>query len=122
MKKIEIWSIAIATLALFSLYSCITSNDDEDKVEEVMLYVSAETGIYYDLFDTERLHLIEGMQIKEKGATYWNCVPFFTITGFSYEKGYEYELLVKKTTIANPPQDATNVSYELIRIVSRQKP
>ena len=122
MKTLKIWSIVFATLALLSLYSCLTNSDDEDKVEEVMLYVSAETGIYYDLFDTERLHLLEGMQIKEKGATYWNCVPFFTITGFSYEKGYEYELLVKKTTIANPPQDATNVNYELIRVVSQQKP
>ncbi|MBP5278641.1 MAG: DUF4377 domain-containing protein [Prevotella sp.] len=121
MKALKIWSITFATLAVFSLFSCIINNDDEDKVEETMLYVSAETGTYFDLFDTERVHLMEGMQIKEKGDTRWKCVPFFTITGFSYEKGYEYELVVKKTTIANPPQDATNVSYELIRIVSKQK-
>ncbi len=121
MKTLMIWTIALTTLFVCTLSACVTNNDEEDKVEEIMLYVSAETGIYYDLFDTERVHLIEGMQIKEKGGTHWKCVPYFTITGFSYEKGYDYELLVKKTTIANPPQDATNVSYELIRIVSRQK-
>ena len=64
---------------------------------------------------------MEGMQIQEKGETRWRCVSFLTITGFTYKRGNEYELLVKKTTLANPPQDSGNVRYELVRIISQRK-
>ena len=46
------------------------------------------------------------------------CVSFQTITGFTYERVHEYELLVKRTTLANPPQDSGKYRYELVRIVS----
>ena len=63
--------IAALLTAILGLVSCISDNDTADKVEEVTIYVSAETGIYYDLFDAEREHPIEGMQIQEKGTTRW---------------------------------------------------
>ena len=113
-----IYAIAFAMLAAFSLASCSSDDDVTDKVEQVTLYVSAETGTYQNVPDNE---FIEGMRIMEKGATYWKCVSFFEITGFTYERGYEYELLVKKTNLANPPQDSGNVKYELIRIVSKEE-
>ena len=100
------------------------SSDDanEDKVEQVTVYVSAETGVYYDMWlDPERENPIIGMQILEKGENRWRTVSLYTITGFTYKKGNEYELLVKKTTLANPPQDDVNVRYELISIVSQIK-
>ena len=108
-------------LAAFSLASCSSDDDNEDKVEQVTVYVSAETGVYYDLFDAEREHPIEGMQIREEGNSVWRTVSLYTITGFTYEKGNEYELLVRKTTLANPPQDASNIRYELISIISQRK-
>ena len=117
----KIWRLALAMLAAFSFTSCGNDYDNEDKVEQITVYVSAETGTFYDLFDSKREHPIEGMQIQEKGETRWRCVDFQTIKGFTYEKGNEYELLVKKTTLANPPQDDTNVRYELIHIVSQNK-
>ena len=108
--------------AAFSLASCSSDDDNEDKVEQVTVYVSAETGVYYDMWlDPERENPIVGMQIKEKGVTLWRCVCLYTITGFTYKRGHEYELLVKKTTLVNPPQDSGNVRYELIRIVSQRK-
>ena len=117
----KIWRIIFMMLAAFSLVSCSKDDDNEDKVEQVTVYVSAETGTYYDLFDSKREHPIEGMQIQEKGETRWKCIHFATITGFTYEQGNEDELLVKKTTLANPPQDDVNVRYELISIVSQRK-
>ena len=42
-------------------------------------------------------------------------------TSFTYERGHEYELLVKRTTLANPPQDSGKYRYELVRIVSDKK-
>lgn len=120
MKTMKIWRIAFAMLAAISLASCSSDDDNEDKVEQVTLYVSAETGTYYDLFDAKEEHPMEGMQIQEKGETRWRCVSFLTIKGFTYERGNEYELLVKKTTLADPPQDSSNIRYELIRIVSQK--
>ena len=122
MKTLKIWRIAFVVLAAFSLASCSSNIDNENKVEQVMVYVSAETGVYYDMWlDPERENPIIGMQILEKGENRWRTVSLYTITGFTYKKGNEYELLVKKTTLANPPQDDVNVRYELISIISQSK-
>ena len=118
MKTMKIWRLVFAMLAAFSLASCSSDDDDKDKVEQVTLYVSAETGTYQNVPDN---NYVEGMLIKENGAANWECVSFMEITGFTYERGNEYELLVKKTTLVNPPQDSGNVRYELIRIVSQRK-
>lgn len=103
---------------VFFLPSCNNDEDKEDIVEQVTLYVSAETGMFYNVpnIDPE-----EGMQIKEIGAESWTCVSFSEISGFTYELGYEYELLVKKITLAYPPLDARKIRYELINIVSKTK-
>ena len=122
MKTLKIRRLAFAMLTAFSLTSCKSDYDNEDKVEQVTIFVSAETGVYYDMWlDPERENPIVGMQIQEKGETRWRCVHFTTITGFTYEKGNEYELMVKKTILANPPQDSGSTRYELIRIVSQRK-
>ena len=118
MKTIKIWRIAFAMLAAFSLTSCSSDDDNENKVEQVTVYVSAETGTYYDMWlDPEKENPIEGMQIWENETQIWQIVSFYTIKGFTYERGNEYELLVKKTTLATPP----HVRYELISIVSQRK-
>ena len=114
----KIWRLAFAMLAALSLASGSSDDDNEDKVEQVTLYVSAETGSYQNVPDN---NYVEGMLIKETGAANWKCVSFMEITGFIYERGNEYELLVKKTTLANPPQDSGNVRYELVRIISQRK-
>ena len=77
-------------LAAFSLASCSSDDDNEDKVEQVTLYVSAETGTYQNVPDN---NYVEGMLIREQGESTFYCVSFQTITGFTYERGHEYELL-----------------------------
>lgn len=83
MKTIKIWRIAFAMLAAFSLTSCSSDDDNEDKFEQVTVYVSAETGVYTPLFSNEP---VEGMQIQEKGSTRWKCVHFATITALPMRK------------------------------------
>ena len=118
----KIWRIMFMMLAAFSLASCSSNIDNENKVEQVTVYVSSETGVYYDMWlDPERENPIIGMQILEKGENRWRTVSLYTITGFTYEKGNEYELLVKKTILANPPMDSGSTRYELIRIISQRK-
>ena len=103
--------------ALLGLVSC-EREEIKDKVEQVTVYVSAETGLFYNVPNTTPE---EGMRILIEGEDHYICVAFNTIAGFTYEKGNEYELLVKKTTLANPPKDSGSTRYELIRIVSQRK-
>ena len=113
-----IYVISFMMFAIFSLASCSSDNDNKDKVEQITVYVSAETGLFYNAPNTS---LEEGMLIRIYGEDNYICVAFNTIAGFTYEKGNEYELLVKKTKLANPPQDSGSIRYELIRIVSQRK-
>jgi heat shock protein HslJ len=41
------------------------------------------------------------------------------IDGFTFEPGYEYELLVEVTEVANPPADGSSLSYRLVEIVNQ---
>ena len=116
MNKQTIITALIAVL--LGLVSCSSDNDYEDKVEQVTIYVSAETGMFYNVPNTT---LEEGMMIRVDGEDHYICVAFNTIAGFTYEKGNEYELLVKKSKLANPPKDSGSIRYELIRIVSKKK-
>ena len=109
--------ITILFAVIFGLASCNRDSNYEDKVEQVTVYVSAETGMFYNVPNTT---LEEGMMIRIEGEDNFICVAFNTIADFTYEKGNEYELLVKKTTLANPPKDSGSIRYELIRIVSQR--
>ena len=104
--------------AILGLASCNRDSIYEDKVEQVTIYVSAETGLFYNVPNNTPE---EGMMIRVDGEENYICVAFNTITGFTYERGHEYELLVKRTTLANPPQDSGKYRYELVRIVSQRK-
>ncbi|QYS89005.1 DUF4377 domain-containing protein [Flavobacterium davisii] len=44
-----------------------------------------------------------------------------TIQGFKYEKGNEYELVIKEEKVENPPADGSNVKYTLIKEVSKKR-
>ena len=46
MKTMKIWRIAFMMLAAFSLASCGSDDDDKEIVEQVTIFVSAETGTY----------------------------------------------------------------------------
>ena len=118
MKMNKHTIITILLAAILGLASCNRDSNYEDKVEQVTVYVSAETGLFYNVPNTTPE---EGMRILIEGEDHYICVAFNTIAGFNYEKGNEYELLVKKTTLANPPKDSGSTRYELIRIVSQRK-
>ena len=69
----KIWRLAFAMLAAFSLASCNSDNDYEDKVEQVTVYVSAETGMFYNVPNTTPE---EGMRILIEGEDHYICVGF----------------------------------------------
>lgn len=89
-----------------------------DIVDEIFMSVSSETGIMYDLFDSNKEYPIECMYVMtEENPGVWQPFEFTRIEGFRYERGHEYQLRVKRTTLANPPADAWNCSYSLISIL-----
>ena len=122
MKTMKNWRLAFMMLAAFSLASCSSDDDDKDIVKEINMSVSAEPGVMYDLFDSMGEHPIECMQVMtEDEPGRWQNLYFSDVKGFTYERGHEYELRVKRTILANPPQDASNRTYELVRILADKK-
>lgn len=56
----------------------------------------------------------------EIGGDSWNYF-YDEIDGFDYEQGFIYDLEVEKTYLENPPQDASAISYNLIKITRKVK-
>ena len=79
MNKKTIITALIA--ALLGLVSCNRDNNYEDKVEQVTVYVSAETGLFYNVPNTTPE---EGMRILIEGEDHYIWVAFNTIAGFTY--------------------------------------
>ncbi len=111
-------------LILISIATCLilsACGDDEpkDTVREIRMEVSAETGITYYWGDDKKEHPIECMLVKlPDNPDAWQRMAFRTIEGFTYERGHEYYLSIRKTILANPPADAPNCTYSLLKILS----
>ncbi|WP_289772926.1 DUF4377 domain-containing protein [uncultured Duncaniella sp.] len=107
----------LVTCLLFT--ACSDDDDPKDIVRETRMEVSSETGVMYALFDDKQEHPIECMLVKtEESPDQWVPMAFGTIEGFTYERGHEYYLSVRKTILANPPADAYNCTYSLLKILS----
>ena len=48
--KIYLVTLLIAFVTIFGLTACMNEDEPKDITKEVMMYVSSETGIMYDLF------------------------------------------------------------------------
>ena len=82
------------------------------------MLVSAETGVMYAWGDDKKENPIECMLVKTEGdSEEWQPLGFNSIEGFTYIKGHEYYLSVKRTILANPPADGSDRTYSLIRIL-----
>lgn len=106
----------IIPFLLITAFLAVGCSDDEpkDMVKEIRMQISSETGTYTP-WGSETS--VECMLVKEEGESEYSPLPFGGIIGFDYEIGHEYELKVRKVTLANPPADASNVVYELIEIL-----
>ena len=84
----------ILLLAIAFIFTSCFEKEPKDKIEEVTMYVSHQTDIYYDLFDSGRTHPMEGMIMKEEGWADWECHSFQTIEGFEYRNGGPMKRLI----------------------------
>jgi heat shock protein HslJ len=62
---------------------------------------------------------MECMQVKIGTEKQWSNF-YNDIKGFDFVSGYTYRLLVLEEKIENPPMDASNVSYKLIRLINKK--
>lgn len=113
--------IQTALLALIAIIWVGCDKEDEltDKVETIKMYVSAETGTHTPWGSETPT---ECMLVKEEGELEYSYFDFGSIKGFDYVRGHEYELEVRKTTLANPPADGSGITYTLLEIISDTPP
>lgn len=63
----------------------------------------------------------ECMQVKRsKSQKNWDLF-YDNIQGFTYKKGYQYQLEITETKVDNPPADASSIQYKLVKIIARKK-
>ncbi|RNC66209.1 DUF4377 domain-containing protein [Proteiniphilum sp. X52] len=119
-KHFVLW-LLLAAIAL-CLSSCSDDDELKDKSKVINMSISSDTGVMYNIFDERGISPMECMLVSEEGGNgEWNTMAFGTIQGFDYEKGYEYELRVKKTTLGNPPADGSLHTYELLTVLHKKK-
>ena len=116
--KVFLRMLLMAFLSMAGLTACIDDNEPKDSVKEIRMLVSAETGVTYAWGDDKMENPIECLLVKTEGdSEEWQNLGFEQIKGFTYERGHEYYLSVKRTILANPPADASDRTYELIRVI-----
>lgn len=55
--------------------------------------------------------------VKKSEAADWEYF-YSPIEKWQYQWGHDYKLLVKKTTVKNPPMDGSSLRYELVKVLS----
>ncbi len=114
-KKLTIFMF----IACLIMTACSNNDEPKDKVQEINIEISAETGVTYHWGDDKKEYPIECMLVKlPDDPDRWQPMMFGEIEGFIYERGHEYYLSVRRTTLANPPADASCYIYSLIKILS----
>lgn len=101
-------SLLLPTLALVLTGCSITGT--EEHVETMF--------IAPQLQECQGFVLQQCMLVKERPEDDWEFF-FEGIEGFTFEPGYDYELVVSWRELENPPQDGSSRRYRLIRLVSK---
>ena len=101
---------SILSVGLFA--SCASTK--ELKQGEELLTVAPETREC-----TAGVAKMQCMMVKEANAAEWQYF-YNQIEGFEHEPGYEYQIIVSKSKIENPPADASSLKYKSVKVVSKK--
>lgn len=107
----------VISFLLITAFLAVSCSDDEPKdvVNEIKMSVSAETGTYIPWGSDTPVECMLVMSEDNPGV--WESLDFNSIKWFTYERGHEYYLSVERTILANPPMDAPDRTYSLLRIL-----
>ena len=115
MNKLIIPFLFIA--CLFFVTAC-SDDEPKDKTKDIIMSVSEEPGVMYDIFDDEGKYPMICLRVMDEDFPgEWRNLPMTAIEGFEYEIGHMYTLKVRRTTLANPPADASSYTYRLIAVL-----
>lgn len=112
-------SFVLLTALCFIWVGCDNDDTPGDTYVDIIMQVSEKT-VYEPVWGSDTP--VEHMLVKEQSATEWQPLVMGGIEGFEYVQGHAYELKVRKTTLANPPQDGANYIYQLLEIISDTQP
>ena len=115
MNKLIIPFLFIA--CLFFVTAC-SGDEPKDKTKDIIMSVSEEPGVMYDIFDDEGKYPMICLRVMDDDFPgEWRNLPMTAIEGFEYEIGHMYTLKVRRTILANPPADASSYTYRLIAVL-----
>ena len=115
MNKLIIPFLFIA--CLFFVTAC-SDDEPKDKTKDIIVSVSEEPGVMYDIFDDEGKYPMICLRVMDEDFPgEWRNLPMTAIEGFEYEIGHMYTLKVRRTILANPPADASSYTYRLIAVL-----
>ncbi|NER13664.1 DUF4377 domain-containing protein [Leptobacterium flavescens] len=99
--------------------SCVLTACSEDDTDIETLWVN-EARVSCMGFVEQMCYEI---QETENLGTDWSFF-YDPIEGFDnlYEEGFIYRIVVERTEVHNPPQDASSARYKLVRIISKETP
>ena len=107
----------LSLFAVLALTGCLNDDTPEDKTETMNVAISAMTYIDSPVMVS---YPMEGMWAKVGNDADYQFLTFNEIEGFTFEPGYTYELQVERTTLGNPPADASRYTYRFIGELSKQ--
>ncbi|MFK7078836.1 DUF4377 domain-containing protein [Flavobacterium oreochromis] len=101
---------------LLSTFTLILISCNTMKKDEKIIYIGPETKpCHAGMMETQCL------QVKwTKNQKEWEHF-YDSIKGFKFERGNEYELIIKKEKIKNAPADGANVKYSLVKEINKRR-
>ncbi len=118
MRKLNSLLFSIAFSVLF--FGCsIEDEADHEKIVEMTIY--PHTGFGANVMSeiwTEPLLFSDSEDSRKRMLV---DIIFENSENFSYERGYEYTLKVKKVWMQEPPQDVSSVKYVFLEMLSKEK-
>ena len=106
----QIWLVMVLILAACAP-SAAQPDEQSDAGETITIWVGAETA------DCVGVAPQTCLLVKFEEDADWQFF-YDNIVGFEHVPGFEYELLVMKHEVVNPPADASSLRYELVEVVS----
>lgn len=97
-------------LILISFAQCSSVSNPSEKT----IFIASETK------DCVGVGPMKCLQVKETESAPWQNF-YSKIKGFTYEPGYEYQLIVRTEKRENVPADASSIRYILVKEVSKKK-
>lgn len=125
MNRIAVLAVGALAVVALGLVACQSSTGGDTEATEAPVAaettpMTTEKTLYVgpELVDCTGVAPQQCMQVRETPDGEW-LLFYDQIEGFTYEPGFEYELVVSVQQVPNPPADASSLKYTLVEEVSK---